>query len=149
MCSYAPSDLRLAIALLQQPRRRHPPLLQDFKISTNPRWIPHAGVLPQTLPNVSTILNKCCAMGWPRGLSDIQSHRQSHQPHFGHNRMDNLSRNKVLRVLQLVRLMVVRSRITGAKVGARVAPLIDRQPETIAIGTATRVAGIHRGTSRE
>lgn len=47
MCPYAPGDFRLAIALLQQPRRFHPPLLQSLKVPAHPRWIAHAETLPQ------------------------------------------------------------------------------------------------------
>jgi hypothetical protein len=45
MCPYAAGDFRLAIALVQQPRRLHPPLLQSLKVPAHSRWIAHAGTL--------------------------------------------------------------------------------------------------------
>ena len=52
MYLYTPRHLGLAISLLQQPRRFHPPLLQCVKISANSRWIAHAR-------QDSTIFQKC------------------------------------------------------------------------------------------
>src|SRR5262245_42090438 len=47
MRPHTPRHLRLAIALLQEPRRFHSLLLQCLKISANSRWIAHTGIVLQ------------------------------------------------------------------------------------------------------
>ena len=47
------------------------------------------------------------------------------------------------------RLVVIRSHIAGAGIGTFEVPLIDQQPFATAIGTAARVAGVHRRTWRK
>jgi hypothetical protein len=58
---HTPGHLGLAISLLQQPHRFHPPLLQSLKISANSRRIPHAGTLPQNLGVCQYIIQ--CSIG--------------------------------------------------------------------------------------